>query len=105
MWDYGDLEYIINNKDVEINDIPIGEYTLKEIVTIEKIDFEGKKCYKMNTIDSLYYIDSETYLPIYFKSNLNSNEEYKYNIKFDSVKDDDIILPNLDDFELVNVNV
>lgn len=55
----------------------MSDYSLEEIVKIKKCKFEGKECYKLDVLDGIYYIDIETFLPIFYQSNSDINRKIR----------------------------
>lgn len=101
-------DFIGKNGFRKIEDLPVGHDTLGNLYKIEKINFEGKDCYKLEInselekrYNELYYIDRETNFPIFCE---NNEGKYKINISLNSVKDEDIELPNMEEYNIINLN-
>lgn len=67
--------------------------------------YDNKACYKISTTSEIIIIDKETYLPLYSSSKIvNSNNgndvtESIYKFEVNTVTDEDVQLPNLEEYE------
>lgn len=77
-----------------------------EIRYILLAKYEDKKCYKIVTDTEIIMIDRKTYLPVYLSTKLNNKKdkiEMKYQFEVGNVTDEDVALPNLTDYTVVNI--
>lgn len=95
------LELTNNSKIKEVFAI----FNIKYI-TLEK--FEDKMCYKIVTKNENIFVDCSTYLPVYSKMKVvNSNNDQKnyienfYEFEIGNVTDEEVELPNLEEYTII----